>query len=103
MEGDMTANAMTASQPIGVFDSGVGGLTVARAIKDRLPNESLLYLGDQCRFGEDLGSQGIRTGPHSRSPFVYDSSAVGPGSTARQYHRVPVGRPIRAPRATVLD
>jgi glutamate racemase len=32
--------------PIGVFDSGVGGLTVARAIMDQLPAERLLYLGD---------------------------------------------------------
>ncbi len=32
--------------PIGVFDSGVGGLTVARALLDQLPNEELLYVGD---------------------------------------------------------
>jgi len=32
--------------PIGVFDSGVGGLTVARAIIDQLPRESMLYVGD---------------------------------------------------------
>lgn len=32
--------------PIGVFDSGVGGLTVARALLDQLPGEPLLYLGD---------------------------------------------------------
>ncbi len=32
--------------PIGVFDSGVGGLTVARAILDQLPHESILYIGD---------------------------------------------------------
>jgi glutamate racemase len=32
--------------PIGVFDSGVGGLTVARAIIDQLPQESLIYVGD---------------------------------------------------------
>jgi len=32
--------------PIGIFDSGVGGLTVARAITDQLPRESVLYLGD---------------------------------------------------------
>jgi len=32
--------------PIGIFDSGVGGLTVARAILDQLPNESLHYIGD---------------------------------------------------------
>jgi glutamate racemase len=32
--------------PIGIFDSGVGGLTVARAIRDSLPHESLIYIGD---------------------------------------------------------
>jgi glutamate racemase len=32
--------------PIGIFDSGVGGLTVARSILDQLPGESLLYIGD---------------------------------------------------------
>jgi len=32
--------------PIGIFDSGVGGLTVARAISAQLPRESLLYIGD---------------------------------------------------------
>jgi len=32
--------------PIGIFDSGVGGLTVARSIIDQLPNESILYVGD---------------------------------------------------------
>ena len=37
------------SAPIGVFDSGVGGLTVARAIIDQLPNESILYVGDTAR------------------------------------------------------
>ena len=36
--------------PIGIFDSGVGGLTVFRAIEQRLPNESLIYLGDTARI-----------------------------------------------------
>jgi glutamate racemase len=35
--------------PIGIFDSGIGGLTVARAIGYTLPNESLIYLGDTAR------------------------------------------------------
>lgn len=35
--------------PIGIFDSGVGGLTVARAVIDQLPGESILYLGDTAR------------------------------------------------------
>jgi glutamate racemase len=34
------------NSPIGIFDSGVGGLTVARAIIDQLPFESVIYLGD---------------------------------------------------------
>jgi glutamate racemase len=32
--------------PIGIFDSGVGGLTVARAVSQLLPRESVLYIGD---------------------------------------------------------
>jgi glutamate racemase len=35
--------------PIGIFDSGVGGLTVARAIRDLLPAERMLYIGDTAR------------------------------------------------------
>jgi glutamate racemase len=34
------------NSPIGIFDSGVGGLTVARAIIDQLPHESIIYVGD---------------------------------------------------------
>ncbi|MCP1386960.1 glutamate racemase [Corynebacterium sp. TA-R-1] len=37
---------MDNNAPIGLFDSGVGGLTVARAVMDQLPNESLIYIGD---------------------------------------------------------
>jgi glutamate racemase len=37
------------SLPIGIFDSGVGGLTVYRALHDRLPNEHFVYLGDTAR------------------------------------------------------
>jgi len=45
---------MNASQtrrlPIGVFDSGVGGLTVLRALRQSLPHEDLIYLGDTARL-----------------------------------------------------
>src|SRR6266508_4088050 len=37
-------------RPIGIFDSGVGGLTVARAIIDLLPYESVIYFGDTARY-----------------------------------------------------
>ena len=40
---------MTNNAPIGVFDSGFGGLTVARAIIDQLPAESIRYVGDTSR------------------------------------------------------
>lgn len=44
---------MSNDQPIGVFDSGVGGLTVLRAIHQELPDESTIYLGDlaRCPYG----------------------------------------------------
>ena len=46
----LTAMAnMDSSAPIGIFDSGLGGLTVARAIIDQLPNEALIYFGDTAR------------------------------------------------------
>ena len=35
--------------PIGIFDSGVGGLTVARAVLDQLPHEPIVYVGDTAR------------------------------------------------------
>ena len=38
------------SRPIGVFDSGFGGLTVARALIDLLPQERLVYVGDTARY-----------------------------------------------------
>ena len=41
---------MSDPRPVGVFDSGVGGLTVVRAIIDQLPHESVLYVGDTARF-----------------------------------------------------
>jgi glutamate racemase len=43
--------------PIGVFDSGVGGLTVARAVLARLPAERLVYLGDTARVPYGMRSQ----------------------------------------------
>ena len=40
---------LTADAPIGIFDSGFGGLTVARSVIDQLPHESVVYLGDTAR------------------------------------------------------
>ena len=38
---------MPKDAPIGVFDSGVGGLTVAREIMRQIPNEKIIYFGDK--------------------------------------------------------
>lgn len=50
----VSEQATSIDRPIGIFDSGFGGLTVARALGDQLPNEDLLYLGDTARapYGE---------------------------------------------------
>ncbi|NQZ77436.1 MAG: glutamate racemase [Ekhidna sp.] len=41
---------MKSNQPIGIFDSGIGGLTVAKAVKDALPNENIIYFGDTAHL-----------------------------------------------------
>ncbi|KKF00401.1 glutamate racemase [Mycolicibacterium obuense] len=68
---------MSAELPIGIFDSGVGGLTVARAIIDQLPDEHIIYVGDTANgpygpltvpqirehalaIGDDLAERGIK-------------------------------------------
>jgi glutamate racemase len=51
----MSAAKLSENSPIGIFDSGVGGLTVARSIIDQLPGESILYVGDTAR-----GPYGLR-------------------------------------------
>ncbi len=55
-------------QPIGIFDSGVGGLTVAHAIKQLLPNEKLIYFGDTAH---------LPYGDKSKDAIVHYSSDIG--------------------------
>ena len=43
-------HGLNATSPIGIFDSGIGGLTVAHAIRKTLPNESLVYFGDTAHL-----------------------------------------------------
>ncbi len=43
-------NNNSASQPLGIFDSGIGGLTVASAVHQLLPNENLIYFGDTAHL-----------------------------------------------------
>src|SRR5262249_17864743 len=49
--GVTTSNTQSGvNAPLGVFDSGLGGLTVVRALRKRLPHESIVYLGDNARL-----------------------------------------------------
>jgi len=45
----VTSPTATRDAPIGIFDSGFGGLTVARSVIDQLPHESIVYVGDTAR------------------------------------------------------
>ncbi|MFC1609319.1 glutamate racemase [Myxococcota bacterium] len=67
---------MTDPRPIGVFDSGVGGLTVVAAIRDCLPQESLLYLGDTARVPYGTKSADVvRRYATNCSRFLVDQGA----------------------------
>ena len=48
---------LTKTSPIGIFDSGIGGLTVAKAVMDALPNEDIIYFGDSARVPYGIKSQ----------------------------------------------
>ena len=66
-------------QPIGIFDSGVGGLTVAHAIKQILPGESLVYFGDTAHlpYG-DKSAESIRYYSQKITEFLleHDSKII---------------------------
>jgi len=46
----MSTKANASSKPIGIFDSGIGGLTVAQALVKQLPNENIIYFGDTAHL-----------------------------------------------------
>jgi len=91
------------SLPIGVFDSGVGGLTVLKAMRKKLPNEDFIYLGDTARlpYGtkspasiaryaaqatEKLQQQGIKM----LVVACNTASAVALDALREQFHPLPV-------------
>ena len=55
-------NFMNNSNPIGIFDSGIGGLTVVKSVKSFLPNEKIIYFGDTARvpYGSKSNSTVIK-------------------------------------------
>jgi len=67
------------NRPIGVFDSGVGGLTVAQAIRQILPGEQIVYFGDTAHlpYG-DKSEEAIRGYSRKITEFLlgYDAKVV---------------------------
>ncbi len=55
----MSLKGLRRDAPLGVFDSGLGGLTVVRALREALPNEDIVYLGDTARV--PYGTKGSDT------------------------------------------
>ena len=55
----MATGAPRREAPLGVFDSGLGGLTVVRALREALPDEDMIYLGDTARV--PYGTKGAST------------------------------------------
>ncbi|MFC2112491.1 glutamate racemase [Bacteroidota bacterium] len=66
---------LSADQPLGIFDSGVGGLTVAHAIKDLLPEEKIIYFGDTFHlpYG-DKSIDSVRYYSRKISDFLLEKS-----------------------------
>ena len=59
--------------PLGIFDSGIGGLTVVRAVQSLLPSEDIVYLGDTARVPYGSKSpETIRTFAHEDVRFLLD-------------------------------
>mgnify|MGYP000910521151 CR=1 FL=1 len=74
----MTAHRAGPQSPIGVFDSGVGGLTVVRALQATLPAESILYLGDTARLPYGTKSEATVTEYTRRNLAFLEARGVLP-------------------------
>lgn len=94
---------MSDPRPIGVFDSGVGGITVLKAIHDLLPDEDLIYLGDTARlpYGTKSADTVVWYAAQAADALIArdikllviacnTASAVGTPVLARKFAQVPV-------------
>ena len=65
------------NSPIGIFDSGIGGLTVAHALKEQMPNESIIYFGDtkHLPYGEK-SEESIINFSTTISKFLLDQNQI---------------------------
>jgi len=90
-------------RPIGVFDSGVGGLTVVRSLIDLLPNESIVYYGDTARgpygprardevrgFVDEIASTLVRDGVKMLVVACNSASSAGLDHIKDNYPDIPI-------------
>lgn len=92
-------------RPIGVFDSGIGGLTVLRVLLDKFPNENFIYLGDTARLPYGSKSpETIRKYSEQTSQFlisrgvkaiVIACNSASTQMTEAEFHGIPVYNVIR--------
>lgn len=93
--------------PIGIFDSGLGGLTVARAVIDVLPHESIVYYGDTARF--PYGTKPLEEVHRYSGQIVdllleHDVKLIVVGCNSASSALAALGRPrLPVPMITVID
>jgi glutamate racemase len=103
-------------RPIGVFDSGVGGLTVLKELRKQLPSESTIYLGDEARmpYGEREASevleftrQAMRWFAGEADPklllIACNTATAAALETVREESRVPIIGVIRPGAAAAIS
>ncbi len=95
------------SRPIGIFDSGLGGLTVARAVIDVLPHESVVYFGDTARY--PYGPKPLQTVHDYATEIIdflceQDVKLVVVGCNSASSALASLGRPqLDVPMVAVID
>ena len=99
--------AVERDRPIGVFDSGFGGLTVVNALRQRLPNESVLYFGDTARVPYGSKSPGIvRRFSREAAQFLLSRDAkliVVACNTATAHAAADLARELSVPVVGVIE
>lgn len=97
------------SRPIGIFDSGIGGLTVAAAIHERMPHERLIYFGDTAHlpYGEKSGKT-IQGYAERITKFLLRNECKGiviacNSASATAYAQVKEVTPTEIPVINVID
>lgn len=99
--------AVERDRPIGVFDSGFGGLTVVRALRQRLPDESIIYFGDTARVPYGSKSPAIvRRFSREAAQFLLARDAkliVVACNTATAHGAAELGKELSVPVVGVIE